>query len=124
MGRPENRGIVLLIRQIPPDLFRECLLEGKPLAAADIAGPLWTGPSCTVAVMEFVNLLAMSEPAPADVARAADDRKVCRVISDVIREGSGFEIRSPRRTGVGALRNRTTGKSPRSPAGIADGSRE
>jgi hypothetical protein len=89
----ENRGIVLLIRQIPPDLFRECFLEGKPLPAADIAARCGLDLSCTVAVMEFVNLLAMSEPAPADVAAPADDRKVCRVIADVIREGSGFEIR-------------------------------
>jgi len=64
-----NRGIVLLIRQIPPDLFRECFLEGKPLPAADIAARCGLDLSCTVAVMEFVNLLAMSEPAPADVAR-------------------------------------------------------
>ena len=89
----ENRGIVLLIRQIPPDLFRECFMEGKPLPAADIAARCGLDLPCTEAVMQFVNLLAMSEPGSADLAAPGDGRASCQVIADVIREGSGFEIR-------------------------------
>jgi hypothetical protein len=89
----ENRGIVLLIRQIPPDLFRECFLEGKPLPAADIAARCGLDLSCTVAVMEFVNLLAMSEPATTDATTPGDGPASCRVIASVIREGAAFEIR-------------------------------